>query len=81
MLINGDSSTNAAEFNSSTVTLLFDAMPPASELALQSVNSSVLTASTQVNVTIVFAASEGNDVTERENVVKDRAFYQYPRLV
>ena len=57
VLINGVADHPAASYNSTTATLIYTSMPTPSQMSIESMTSNVLTASTAVNVTIVFVQS------------------------
>ena len=63
VLINGVANSPATSFNSSAAILTYEHMPPASGLALESVTSNILTASTAVNISIIFASAIGEPRT------------------
>eukprot|EP00042_Codosiga_hollandica_P038236 m.309148 g.309148 ORF g.309148 m.309148 type:complete len:926 (+) comp55339_c0_seq1:5-2782(+) len=55
--INGIANHPALSFNATAAILTYSLMPTASPLSLLSVNSSILTASTRVNISLTFSAS------------------------
>jgi hypothetical protein len=82
VLLNGNASSEAVTWNSTTVVLTYAMMPPASPLAVLSVNSSVLTATTQVNITIVFNnASTTPSAKQREHTATLTGFVRVTRLL